>query len=172
MARNRRVLRGERYVCDSDSLTVYISATPDFQLSIQQPSQRGQHSLSGIDLFDLMKVLVSGAMISRMMYGLCFFFLFTAHVYLYASYGLPTRSRQVSEFMMGLEKTKARAGEISSSARALTLEDMHHLYDQCFRPSATAAEMRQGIVRYVSGYFAQGVRLPSHCTDMPHTYFI
>jgi hypothetical protein len=69
---------------------------------------------------------------------------------IYASYGLPTRSRQVSEFMMGLEKTKARAGEISSSARALTLQDMHHLYDQCFRPSATVAEMRQGIVRYVS----------------------
>ncbi|KAF8224015.1 hypothetical protein L208DRAFT_1425908 [Tricholoma matsutake] len=31
-------------------------------------------------------------------------------------YGLPTHSYQVSKFMMGLEKTKARAGEISSSA--------------------------------------------------------
>ena len=159
MARNRRVLRGERYVCDSDSLTVYISATPDFELSIQQPSQRGQHSLSGIDLFDPTKVLVSGAMIPRMVYGLSFFFWSLQCVYLrvYASYGLPTRSRQVSEFMMGLEKTKARAGEISSSARALTLEDMHHLYDQCFRPSATAAEMRQGIVRYVSGHTSESL---------------
>ncbi|KAF8224365.1 hypothetical protein L208DRAFT_1425813 [Tricholoma matsutake] len=66
-----------------------------------------------------------------------------------ASYGLPTHSRQVSEFMMGLEKTKVRAGKISSLAWALSLQDMHPLYDQCFQPSATAMEMRQGIVRYV-----------------------
>ncbi|KAK7029300.1 hypothetical protein R3P38DRAFT_3179628 [Favolaschia claudopus] len=31
--------------------------------------------------------------------------------------GLPTRSRQVSQFMVGLEKTKAKSGEVSSSAR-------------------------------------------------------
>jgi hypothetical protein len=52
--------------------------------------------------------------------------------------------------MMGLEKTKAKAGEISSSARALSLQDMHRLYDQCFKASATVEEVRWGIVRYVS----------------------
>lgn len=53
---------------------------------------------------------------------------------------------------MGLEKTKARAGETSSSARALTIEDMYHLYDQCFPPSASSpSTLRQGTVRYVSG---------------------
>jgi hypothetical protein len=52
--------------------------------------------------------------------------------------------------MTGLEKTKARAGEMSSSARALTINDMHHLYDQCMPPLATNAVLRQGIVRYVS----------------------
>lgn len=78
------------------TMTVYTSEyvfPSDLQLSIQQPSQHEQHSLSGIDLFDLMKVLVSGAMISRMMYGLCFFFfvhrtciplcqLWTAHTFM------------------------------------------------------------------------------------------
>ena len=72
MARKRRVLRGERYVCDN--ATVYTSVSPsDLQLSIQQPSQREQHSLSGIDLFDPTKVLASGATIPRMMSGLCLF---------------------------------------------------------------------------------------------------
>lgn len=52
--------------------------------------------------------------------------------------------------MMGLEKTKAKAGEISSSARALSLQDVHRLCDQCFKPSATVGEIRWGIVRYVS----------------------
>ncbi|KAJ7804170.1 hypothetical protein B0H14DRAFT_3486571 [Mycena olivaceomarginata] len=42
---------------------------------------------------------------------------------------LPTRSRHVSQFMVGLEKTKAKSGEVSSSARALSLDDMHRLYD-------------------------------------------
>ncbi|KAK7021481.1 hypothetical protein R3P38DRAFT_3317755 [Favolaschia claudopus] len=69
-------------------------------------------------------------------------------------YGLPTRSRHVSEFMTGLEKTKAKAGEVSTSARALSLTDMHNLYDRCFRPNATAAEMRWGIVRYTAYLFA------------------
>ncbi|KAJ7291741.1 hypothetical protein C8J57DRAFT_1492205 [Mycena rebaudengoi] len=70
------------------------------------------------------------------------------------SYGLPTRSRHVSEFMTGLEKTKAKAGEVSVSARALSLSDMHNLYDLCFRPNASPAEMRWGIVRYTSYLFA------------------
>ncbi|KAJ7824406.1 hypothetical protein B0H14DRAFT_2597296 [Mycena olivaceomarginata] len=63
-------------------------------------------------------------------------------------YGLPTRSRHVSEFMTGLEKTKAKAGEVSTSARALSLQDMHNLYDHCFKPNASPAQMRWGIVRY------------------------
>jgi hypothetical protein len=55
--------------------------------------------------------------------------------------------------MTGLEKTKAKAGEVSVSARALSLSDMHNLYDLCFRPNASPAEMRWGIVRYVSPPF-------------------
>jgi hypothetical protein len=65
------------------------------------------------------------------------------------SHGLPTRSRAVSEFMVGLEKMKAKAGEISQSARALSLDDMHRLYDLCMKPTALLAEKRWGIVRYV-----------------------
>ncbi|KAJ6595446.1 hypothetical protein B0H10DRAFT_1960423 [Mycena sp. CBHHK59/15] len=65
-------------------------------------------------------------------------------------FSLPTRSRHVSEFMTGLEKTKAKAGEVSTSACALSLSDMHNLYDLCFCPNATPAEMKWGIVRYVS----------------------
>ncbi|KAG1803881.1 uncharacterized protein HD556DRAFT_1484503 [Suillus plorans] len=42
--------------------------------------------------------------------------------------GLPTRSRAVSEFMIGLEKTKARQGEVSQSARALLLDDTVFLF--------------------------------------------
>ncbi|KAK7007167.1 hypothetical protein R3P38DRAFT_3325570 [Favolaschia claudopus] len=79
-------------------------------------------------------------------------------------YGLPTRSRHVSEFMTGLEKTKAKAGEVSTSARALSLTDMHNLYDRCFRPNATAAEMRWGITAYLFAWllllrFEEVVRL-------------
>jgi hypothetical protein len=71
------------------------------------------------------------------------------------SHGLPTRSRTVSEFMIGLEKTKARAGEVSQSARALSLEDMHRLHDFCFDPKLTDAQKRWGAIRYVScKYFA------------------
>ncbi|KAF7967243.1 hypothetical protein HWV62_35061 [Athelia sp. TMB] len=67
--------------------------------------------------------------------------------------GLPTRSRLVSEFMVGLEKTKAKAGEVSASARALSDEDMRRLHDLCFNPNQTAAEKRKGVVRYVRAYF-------------------
>ena len=38
--------------------------------------------------------------------------------------------RIVLEVMIGLEKIKVKA-ELSSSARALPLDDMHHLYDHC-----------------------------------------
>ena len=65
-------------------------------------------------------------------------------------HGLPTRSRVVSEFMIGLEKTKARSNEASQSARALTLHDMHRLYDLCHRPGLSLAEQRWGIIRWVS----------------------
>jgi hypothetical protein len=56
------------------------------------------------------------------------------------SYGLPTRSRLVSEFMIGLEKIKAKAGEVSQSARALSVDDMHWLYDHCMNPGQSNAE--------------------------------
>lgn len=65
------------------------------------------------------------------------------------SYGLPTRSRAVSEFMVGLEKMKAKSGEVSQSAHALSLDDMHRLYDLCTAPSTSIYERRWGLVRYV-----------------------
>ena len=51
--------------------------------------------------------------------------------------------------MIGLEKTKAKAGEVSQSARALSLEDMHRLHDLCLNPDASIADQRAGIIRYV-----------------------
>lgn len=52
--------------------------------------------------------------------------------------------------MTGLEKKQRSKGWWSvKSARALSLKDMHNLYDLCFRANATPAEMRWGIVRYV-----------------------
>ncbi|KAJ7731567.1 hypothetical protein DFH07DRAFT_717766, partial [Mycena maculata] len=64
--------------------------------------------------------------------------------------GLPTRSRYVSQFMVGLEKTKAKAGEVSSSARALALEDIHRLHDHCTRADLPISQRRAGIIRYVA----------------------
>ena len=64
--------------------------------------------------------------------------------------GLPTRSCVVCEFMIGLEKTKAKAGEISQSACALSLEDMHRLYDHLVRNTQLSfGERRVGIICYV-----------------------
>jgi hypothetical protein len=54
--------------------------------------------------------------------------------------------------MIGLEKTKAKAGEVSQSARALSLDDMHRLYDHCMDPNQSEADQRRGIIRYVSLY--------------------
>lgn len=50
------------------------------------------------------------------------------HLIVLYSKGLPTRSRQVSEFMTGLEKTKAAQGESTQSARALDYEIVRQLY--------------------------------------------
>jgi hypothetical protein len=65
-----------------------------------------------------------------------------------SSHGLPTRSRVVSEFMIGLEKMKAKAGEVSNSARALSLGDMHRLFQQCIT-LGSRGDKRRGVVRYV-----------------------
>ncbi|KAG2737930.1 hypothetical protein P692DRAFT_20760388, partial [Suillus brevipes Sb2] len=69
-------------------------------------------------------------------------------------HGLPTRARAVSEFMIGLEKMKARSGEVSQSARALLREDMHRLYDYCMDSTHTTEERRWGVVRYTAYIFA------------------
>lgn len=66
------------------------------------------------------------------------------------SHGLPTRSRVVSTFMVGLEKTKAKMGEVLQSAQALTLGDMHRLYEECITPhSKSIADQQWGVIRYV-----------------------
>jgi len=70
---------------------------------------------------------------------------------LLSSSGLPTHARVVSEFMIGLEKMKARSGEVSQSACALMLEDVYYLYHHCVgQDIPSKAEKRQGIVCYVS----------------------
>jgi hypothetical protein len=51
--------------------------------------------------------------------------------------------------MIGLEKTKAKAAEISQSAHALSLEDMHRLYDHCMDPSQSDTDKLRGLIRYV-----------------------
>ncbi|TCD60123.1 hypothetical protein EIP91_010697 [Steccherinum ochraceum] len=62
--------------------------------------------------------------------------------------GLPTRSRAVAEYMVGLEKTKRAQGEQSRSMCALRVDDMHRLRDHCFRTNQSHAERRWGIMRY------------------------
>jgi len=70
---------------------------------------------------------------------------------LLSSSGLSTHAHVVSEFMIGLEKIKARSGEVSQSARALMLEDVYHLYHHCVdQDIPSKAEKCRGIVCYVS----------------------
>ncbi|KAK7029315.1 hypothetical protein R3P38DRAFT_3314741 [Favolaschia claudopus] len=45
---------------------------------------------------------------------------------------------------------RAKSGEVSSSARALALEDIHRLYKHCLDSNLTVAQRRAGIIRYVS----------------------
>ncbi|KAG0693492.1 hypothetical protein DFH29DRAFT_881407 [Suillus ampliporus] len=71
-----------------------------------------------------------------------------------SSHGLPTRARAVSEFMIGLEKMKARSGEVSQSARTLLCEDMHRLNDYCMNATRIPEERRWGVVRYTAYLFA------------------
>ena len=65
--------------------------------------------------------------------------------------GLLIHAHVVSEFMIGLEKMKARSGKVSQSARALMLEDIYRLYDHCVgQDMSSKAEKCWGILRYVS----------------------
>jgi len=55
--------------------------------------------------------------------------------------------------MIGLEMTKAAAGEVSQSACALTLKDMHKLYVLCLETLGLSfCEYCWGVVRYVSSF--------------------
>lgn len=65
------------------------------------------------------------------------------------SSGLPTRSRAVAEYMVGLEKTKAKQGEVSRSMHALTLDDIYLLHKHCFREDQSHAERHWGIMHFV-----------------------
>ena len=66
----------------------------------------------------------------------------------HTSIGLPTRSREVADFMTGLEKTKAKDGEAPQSARALERTDLLNLYNHCIvrMEGRTVQEMRAGVV--------------------------
>ncbi|KAG2115308.1 uncharacterized protein F5147DRAFT_769766 [Suillus discolor] len=69
--------------------------------------------------------------------------------------GLPTRFHAVSKFIIGLEKTKARQGEVSQSAQALLLDDMYCLHDYCMmHHSLNNADRQCGIVQYMVFLFA------------------
>ncbi|TCD63080.1 hypothetical protein EIP91_006036 [Steccherinum ochraceum] len=63
-------------------------------------------------------------------------------------HGLPTRSREVSRFMVGLEKAHVGAGKSPQSMRGTTMDDMHRLCDSAFRPGQDRTEQRRAIVRY------------------------
>lgn len=63
--------------------------------------------------------------------------------------------------MTGLEKTKADAGEISHSARASGLEDMHRLFHITVGNSKLSfADRRAGTIRYVR--FAYSIPFSAH----------
>ncbi|THH03180.1 hypothetical protein EW145_g6463, partial [Phellinidium pouzarii] len=70
-------------------------------------------------------------------------------------HGLPTRAELVSKFMHGLEKTKAKQGDVSTSARAICYEDMINLFFVCIEdPQLSSAQQRAGVVRYAVYLFA------------------
>ncbi|KIJ11626.1 hypothetical protein PAXINDRAFT_15535 [Paxillus involutus ATCC 200175] len=62
---------------------------------------------------------------------------------------LPTCACIISEFMLDLEKMKAKSGEVSQSAHALMLDDIYRLYHHCVGGDMPEAERHWGIVRYV-----------------------
>lgn len=56
--------------------------------------------------------------------------------------------------MIGLEKTKAKLGEVSRSARAIHYEDMMRLHHICIESQElTTVQRQQGTVRYVRIHF-------------------
>ena len=81
-----------------------------------------------------------------------FYFIIIFYERLYfLSHGLPTRSLLVVRFMQGLQRYFAKQGVVSTSACAITQEDMYNLYNVCIaKVELSSAERRSGIVRYVS----------------------
>ena len=67
-----------------------------------------------------------------------------------SSFELPTRSRVVAEYMVGLEKIKRKAGDVSNSVRGLTHDDILALAGHCMRANQSDAERRWGVMRFVS----------------------
>ncbi|GJE98264.1 hypothetical protein PsYK624_144900 [Phanerochaete sordida] len=64
-------------------------------------------------------------------------------------HGLPTRSQAVARYMLGLQKAKAKAGEISQPMKAMTASTLSKIYDAIVASERlTNAQRRQGIVRY------------------------
>lgn len=108
----------------------------------------------GFTLFVLRKGWMSGLPMKSQASGELSYFLgmlFTGFTQTLSSSGLPTCARVVSEFMIGLEKMKARSGEVSQSARALMLKNIYHLYHHCVgQDTSSKVEKHRGIVHYVS----------------------
>jgi len=119
-------------------------------ISFPQLFQLRQHLHCGIGVYDQMRALLNGAVMRKWAPGESHLGTTMAFMLKSCSHGIPTRSRTVSEFMISLKKTKARAGEVSQSACALSLEDMHRLHDFCFDPKLTDAQKRWGAIWYVS----------------------
>jgi len=103
-----------------------------------------------------MKVWQNGMLTKWQTHGM-YFCLLSQHLLMTAvlicSYGLPTRSPCVSQFMIGLEKIKSVAGEVSQSACALSLEDMYKLHQLCLEtPGLSIGEHNWGVVKHVSRF--------------------
>lgn len=100
-----------------------------------------------------MRVQLHGFKILKLEYGKSLYLSIFSFILISFRHGLPTRSRFISEFMIGLEKTKAKLGEVSRSARAIYYEDMIRLYHVCLKDKGlTQVQLKQGAVRYVSLY--------------------
>ena len=112
--------------------------------------------LCGFTSFILRKGWMSGLSMRSQasgepLYSLVLGMLFTGFSWALSSSGLPTRARVISEFMIDLEKMKARSGEVFQSACALMLEDIYCLYHHCVgQDKSSKAKKYQGIVCYVS----------------------
>lgn len=82
---------------------------------------------------------------------ICIFALLTVLRISFFSFGLLTHSQVVAKYMIGLEKTKAKAGELQQSVKVITVDMMRQLYMVCIGDKKlTGTQQHQEIMRYMS----------------------